>query len=124
MLMQSYDGDIHLLPALPDVWSDGSVSGLRARGGFEIVNLTWRNGKVTKVAIKSTLGGRCRLRVSSPLKGKLVVAKGENPNPFYAVNTTPRPLISEKAKLKPADVKETLLYDFNTKPGQTVIFTL
>jgi alpha-L-fucosidase 2 len=124
MLMQSYDGDIHLLPALPDVWSEGSVSGLRARGGFEIVNLTWRNGKVTKVAIKSTLGGRCRLRVSSPLKGKLVAAKGENPNPFYAVNTTPRPLISEKAKLKPADVKETLLYDFNTKPGQTVIFTL
>ncbi|HEX8607533.1 MAG TPA: glycoside hydrolase N-terminal domain-containing protein, partial [Pedobacter sp.] len=60
MLMQSYDGDIHLLPALPDVWSQGSVSGLRARGGFEITNLTWRDGKVTKVEIKSTLGGKCR----------------------------------------------------------------
>ncbi|MEJ7558038.1 MAG: glycoside hydrolase family 95 protein [Pedobacter sp.] len=124
MLMQSYDGDIHLLPALPDVWSEGSVSGLRARGGFEIANLTWRNGKVTKLVIKSNLGGKCRIRVSSSLKGKLVPAVGDNPNPFYAVNETPKPIISEKAKLKPTGVKETLLYDFNTKPGQTVIFTL
>lgn len=124
MLVQSYDGDIHLLPALPDVWSTGSVSGLRARGGFEIVNLTWAQGKVTKVEIKSTLGGTCRLRVASALKGKLHAAKGNNLNPFYQVNETPKPLISEKAKLKPTGVKETLLYDFDTKPGQTVIFTL
>ena len=124
MLVQSYDGDIHLLPALPDVWSTGSVSGLRARGGFEIVNLTWANGQVTRVEIKSTLGGKGRLRVASPLRGKLYAAKGDNLNPFYQVNETPKPLISDKAKLKPTDVKETLLYDFDTKPGQTVIFTL
>ncbi|MES2826610.1 MAG: glycoside hydrolase family 95 protein [Bacteroidota bacterium] len=124
MLMQSYDGDIHLLPALPDVWKKGSVSGLRARGGFEIVNLSWENGKVTKVAIKSLLGGKCRLRVASPLKGKLKAAEGVNTNTFYSVNETPKPLISEKAKLKPTGVKETLLYDFDTKPGQTYIFSL
>jgi len=124
MLVQSYDGDIHLLPALPDVWSTGSVSGLRARGGFEIVNLTWANGQVTRVEIKSTLGGKGRLRVASPLRGKLYAAKGDNLNPFYQVNETPKPLISDKAKLKPTGVKETLLYDFDTKPGQTVIFTL
>ncbi|MGY4384065.1 alpha-L-fucosidase 2 [Pedobacter sp. UYP24] len=124
MLMQSYDGDIHLLPALPDVWTKGSVSGLRARGGFEIVNLSWENGKVTKVAIKSTLGGKCRIRVATPLKGKLIAAKGENTNVFYQVNETPKPLISEKAKLNPTGVKETLLYDFDTKPGQTYIFNL
>ncbi len=124
MLMQSYDGDIHLLPALPDVWTKGSVSGLRARGGFEVVNLSWENGKVTKVVIKSLLGGKCRLRVASPLKGKLLAAKGENTNVFYAVNETPKPLISEKAKIKVTGVKETLLYDFDTKPGQTYIFSL
>jgi alpha-L-fucosidase 2 len=88
-----------------------------------------RNGaggdvKVTMVEKNSTLGGKCRLRLSSPLRGKLVAAKGENTNPFYAVNETPKPIISEKAKLKPTGVKETLLYDFDTKPGQTVIFTL
>lgn len=124
MLLQSYDGDIHLLPALPDVWSEGSVSGLRARGGFEIVNLQWNKGRVTKLEIKSNLGGKCRLRLASPLKGKLVASKGDNLNPFYSVNETPKPIISEKAKLKPTGVKETLLYDFDTKPGQTVIFTL
>lgn len=124
MLMQSYDGDIYLLPALPDVWSKGSVGGLRARGGFEIVNLSWENGKIAKVTIKSTLGGNCRIRVNSPLKGKLSIAKGVNPNVFYQVNETPKPLISDKAKLKPTGVKETLLYDFDTKPGQTYIFSL
>ncbi|MHA4895914.1 glycoside hydrolase family 95 protein [Pedobacter sp. PWIIR3] len=124
MLMQSYDGNIHLLPALPDVWGKGSVTGLRARGGFEIVNLSWENGKVAKVVIKSLLGGKCRIRVASPLKGKLTEAKGENANSFYSVNETPKPLISDKAKLKPTGVKETLLYDFDTKPGQTYIFSL
>ncbi|MFP5080976.1 glycosyl hydrolase family 95 catalytic domain-containing protein [Pedobacter sp. JCM 36344] len=124
MLVQSYDGNIHLLPALPDVWLKGSVIGLRARGGFEIVNLSWNNGKVMKVEIKSTLGGKCRLRVPSPLKGKLRLAQGENTNPFYQVNKTPKPLISDKAKLNPTGVKVTLLYDFDTKPGQTVIFTM
>ena len=124
MLVQSYDGNIHLLPALPEVWTRGSVSGLRARGGFEIVNLSWTDGKVSKVVIKSLLGGKCRLRVASPLKGKLNPAKGENSNPFYQVNETPKPLISSKAKLKPTSVKETFLYDFDTKPGQTIIFTL
>jgi alpha-L-fucosidase 2 len=124
MLVQSYDGDIHLLPALPDVWQKGTVSGLRARGGFEIVNLSWDNGRVTKLEIKSNLGGKCRLRLASPLKGKLIAAKGENTNPFFAVNETAKPIISEKAMLKPSGVKETLLYDFDTKPGQTVIFTL
>ena len=58
MLMQSADGDIHLLPALPDVWRpEGSISGLRARGGFEIVTMQWKEGKVMKVVIKSTMGG-------------------------------------------------------------------
>ena len=69
MLMQSYDGYIHLLPALPSAWKDGSVKGLIARGGFEI-DMDWKDGLLTKVVIHSRFGGACRLRTTKPLKGK------------------------------------------------------
>lgn len=62
MLMQSHGGFIHLLPALPDTWAAGSVTGLRARGGFEI-DLTWEQQRVTRAVIKSSKGNVCRVRV-------------------------------------------------------------
>jgi alpha-L-fucosidase 2 len=125
MLMQSADGSIDLLPALPDVWkSGGSITGLRARGGFEIVSMEWKEGKVVKTVVRSTLGGNLRVRVPNKMRptsgAAFKNAVGENPNPFYETEMGKQPVISGKATIMPVVLGKTFLYDIPTKPGQIV----
>lgn len=62
-LMQSHSGEINLLPALPEVWTDGHVNGLRAKGSFN-VNISWADGKLKTAEITSDFGGECRVRTN------------------------------------------------------------
>ncbi|WP_133641883.1 glycoside hydrolase family 95 protein [Sphingobacterium paludis] len=67
MLLQSHNGEIHLLPALPDAWRKGSVQGLKARGNFT-VDIEWDKGKLTKAVIRSNLGGDIKIRTAEVVK--------------------------------------------------------
>ena len=75
MLLQSNMGYLNLLPAIPDVWADGSVDGLIARGNFE-VDMDWAKTSLTKAEILSKNGGECEIGYPSIAKAKIVDSKG------------------------------------------------
>lgn len=103
MLLQSHARYIHLLPALPDAWPEGFVSGLRARNGFEIA-MAWRNGELAEAAIVSRSGGPCRIRLKGAFR---LVSDGQ---PIEAEDGTGR---FDEA----GERDQTIL--FQTEPGKT-----
>lgn len=66
MLLQSHAKEIHLLPALPSSWPSGRVTGLRARGGYELSEMVWQQGRLVRAVIKAETDGICRVRTTSP----------------------------------------------------------
>ena len=74
MLLQSQNGELHLLPALPSRWADGEVRGMKARGGFG-VDMKWRGGRLVSATITSQAGRPCTLRTAHKVAVKGAKAK-------------------------------------------------
>jgi alpha-L-fucosidase 2 len=75
MLIQSHGGVIHLLPALPAKWNNGTAKGLKARGGFEL-DFEWKNGKIKRGTIKGIPGTTGKLKVNGQESAFTIPASG------------------------------------------------
>ena len=121
MLLQSHDGEIALLPALPSAWKSGSVKGIKARGNF-LLNINWANGKLSQAKIYSGIGGNCRVSSLQPIKvmeTKSKKADASNPNELNTVYGKPSYKNNNKTKLVDLIIPQRYTIDFITKKGKT-----
>lgn len=126
MLLQSQGDALFVLPALPDAWSQGELKGLLARGGFQLRDLVWKNGRIRRLVVHSTLGGWCRIRSYDRLRMQspgvvMHAGRGPNPNPFFQVFGMPRPLLHADTSLASLHLKPMYCWDFQTRPGGTYV---
>lgn len=124
LLMQSHAGYINLLPALPDEWDSGSMSGLVARGGF-VIDMTWDGGKLQSFTVHSKLGGNCRILPGTAFTSAdatLVIAKGFNPNPLLQQPDAVSWIRNAEEELVEIKNISGTLYDLPTEPGKTYHF--
>lgn len=123
MLLQSHDGAVHLLPALPDKWAEGKVKGLVARGGF-VVDMDWNGVQLDTAKIHSRIGGNLRLRSYVPLKGEgLKPASGTNPNPLFRQAAIKEPLVSKEINPQYPVIPRVYEYDLATEAGKDYVVT-
>lgn len=123
MLLQSHDGAVHLLPALPDKWAGGKVKGLVARGGF-VVDMDWNGVQLNTAKIHSRIGGNLRLRSYVPLKGEgLKPASGTNPNPLFRQAAIKEPLVSKEINPQYPVIPRVYEYDLATEAGKDYVVT-
>lgn len=123
MLLQSHDGAVHLLPALPDKWAEGKVKGLVARGGF-VVDMDWNGVQLNTAKIHSRIGGNLRLRSYVPLKGEgLKPASGTNPNPLFRQAAIKEPLVSKEINPQYPVIPKVYEYDLATEAGKDYVVT-
>jgi alpha-L-fucosidase 2 len=121
MLLQSQNGELFLLPALPKEWTDGSIAGIKARGNFT-VNMQWDLNNLTKAVIVSNIGGNCRLRTTIPVKvvaTKIKTATGVNPNKLNIVSKAEVYQNNSATKLLDLPVPKSYVIEFNTLKGQS-----
>jgi alpha-L-fucosidase 2 len=120
MLLQSHNGELALLPALPDAWKNGSISGIKARGNFTVA-INWKEGKLSKATVTSVLGGPCRISAPQPIKVVEVTSKkanGGNVNKLHTTYGLPPYKKNEQAKLTELNAAERFTIEFVSEKGR------
>jgi len=121
MLLQSHNGELALLPALPHAWQNGSISGIKARGNFTVA-IDWKAGKLTKASVVAVLGGPCRISAPQLIKVIEVPEKkvtGSNANPLNTSYGQPPFEKVQEAKLTDLKIPERYTIEFVAEKGKT-----